>query len=43
MLTLTDNAVTAIRALISQPEQAPDAVSRPSSWRWRRRRPTVTR
>ena len=25
MLTLTDNAVTAIRALISQPEQAPDA------------------
>jgi iron-sulfur cluster assembly protein len=25
MLTLTDNAVTAIRALISQPEQPPDA------------------
>jgi iron-sulfur cluster assembly protein len=25
MLTLTDNAVSAIRALISQPEQPPDA------------------
>jgi Fe-S cluster assembly iron-binding protein IscA len=25
MLTLTDNAVTAIRALTSQPEQVPDA------------------